>query len=226
MRHVIRACLGALAVTAIDAALLGLALGGLPALLRHHRALALLAVWAVGGVTLALVRPVRVHDPVASERESPALLLGLLLVPLATPPVSALGERFGVLPWLAHPVVEWAGVALAGLGLAVRIAAMARLGSRFSPLVTVQRDHRLETTGLYGVVRHPGYLGALLACAGSALTFGSAASWPLVVAFAALVWRRVTREERLLAQHFGDDYQAYRARTGALWPRLVPPRDR
>jgi len=54
---------GALAVTALDALLLLAALGGMRALLGHTRALALLAVWAVGGIVLALLRPVRCTSP-------------------------------------------------------------------------------------------------------------------------------------------------------------------
>jgi protein-S-isoprenylcysteine O-methyltransferase Ste14 len=215
-----RAIAGALAVTALDALLLMAALGGLAALLRNPRALALLAVWAAGGIVLALLRPVRVHEPVAIEPESKATLAALLLVPLLTPPLAALGERLSLLPWFAIAWLEWMGVAAVAAGLAVRIAAMARLGSRFSPLVTVQRDHALETRGVYAWVRHPGYFGALLACAGAMLAFGSALALPLVVLFYALLAARIAREEVLLEQRFGDAFRDYRARTGGLLPRL------
>jgi protein-S-isoprenylcysteine O-methyltransferase Ste14 len=215
-----RAIAGAITVWALDAALLAVALGGLDALRAHPRALALLAVWWVGGLVLSIVRPVRDQRPVASRGESPLVLLALLLLPLLTPPVAALGERLGLLPWLAIPAVEWSGVVIAALGFALRLAAMLQLGSRFSPLVVVQEGHRLETGGAYARVRHPGYLGAWLACAGSALAFGSALAWPLVAAFAMVLLARIRREESLLERHFGDVWHAYRARTGALLPRL------
>jgi len=136
-----------------------------------------------------------------------------------TPAVSAAGRRFGVLPWFAS---EWAGgigVALVALGLAVRIAAMARLGSRFSPLVAVQRTHALERGGPYAAVRHPGYLGSLLACVGAMLAFGSALALPLVAAFALLLRARIALEESLLERTFGDEWRRYRERTHALLPR-------
>jgi protein-S-isoprenylcysteine O-methyltransferase Ste14 len=69
-------------------------------------------------------------------------------------------------------------------------------------------------------VRHPGYLGSLLACAGAMLAFGSALALPLVAAFALLLRARIAREEALLERHFGDEWRAYRARTGALLPRV------
>ena len=101
-RHAARAISGALAVTAFDALLLMAALGGAGRLLRHPRALALLAVWATGGIVLALLRPVRLHEPVATKPESKLALIALLVVPLVTPAIAALGEWFSTLPWFAY----------------------------------------------------------------------------------------------------------------------------
>jgi protein-S-isoprenylcysteine O-methyltransferase Ste14 len=139
--------------------------------------------------------------------------------------VSALGERFAILPWFAVRALEWSGVALAAAGYALRIAAMTRLGSRFSPLVSVQRQHALETAGVYARIRHPGYAGSWLACAGSALAFGSALAAPLLLLFLAVLFGRIRREEALLAERFGEEFARYRARTGALWPRAGRPAD-
>jgi len=206
--------------TALDAALLAVALGGVPSLFAHPRALALLACWGVGGLVLALLAPVRTQEVVADSRENVALLAGLGLLPLVTPPVAALGERLalGSLPgglWL-----RWAGVALSAAGLALRIAAMAQLGSRFSPLVTVQREHPLETRGVYARVRHPGYLGSWLCAFGAMLAFGSALGLLPLAPFTALIGARARREEALLERHFGNAYRSYRERTGAFVPRL------
>ena len=109
-------------------------------------------------------------------------------------------------------------VLLAG-GLAVRFTAMAQLGSRFSPVVGVQREHALEQRGLYAVVRHPGYAGALIANLGSALAFGSALALPLVLVFALLLVGRIRDEERVLGEHFGGAWRTYARGTGALFPR-------
>ena len=213
----------ALAATGLDAALLALALGGFAPLLAHPRALALLVLWAVGAVTLALVHPVRAHDATTVEREPPFVLLALFLLPLIAPPVAAFGERLALWPLPGGAPLRWLGVVLSGAGLGVRIAAMAQLGSRFSPLLAVQREHALETRGLYARVRHPGYLGALLAALRGALAFGSAVALPLVAAMGLLLWTRAGREETLLERHFGTAYASYRARSGRLLPRLAPP---
>ena len=208
-----------LVALAIESALLAWGLGGVRALLASPRALALIAIWGVAGLTLGFARPARGQDVVRAEKD-PLAMIALALIPLAIPGVAAWGGRLGVWPLPTPELLGWAGVALSGAGLGVRVAAMRQLGVRFSPLLAVQREHALETTGWYARVRHPGYLGSLLASWGAAIAFGSAMALPLALLMTAFQWDRVRREERLLESHFGDAWRAYAARTGALLPRL------
>jgi protein-S-isoprenylcysteine O-methyltransferase Ste14 len=115
-------------------------------------------------------------------------------------------------------VARYAGAALWVGGNALRLAAMFALGERFSALVAIQAGHELATDGVYGVVRHPSYLGSLLAISGWALLFRSVVGLLLAAASVRLAVARIVAEEDLLASHFGDEYADYRRRT---W-RLVP----
>jgi protein-S-isoprenylcysteine O-methyltransferase Ste14 len=211
----------ALAATALDAALLALALGGVPALIAHPRALALVAIWGASAIVLGLLRPVRAQDVTSRAAESRLLLLALFAIPLATPPVAAWAGRAGLWMLPGGAALGWIGVALAAVGLSIRIAAMARLGSRFAPTPAIQRGHALETGGLYAVSRHPGYAGSWLANAGAALAFGSAIGLAGVLLMSLALASRVRREEAMLEDRFGDEYRRYRARTGRwlAWPR-------
>jgi len=211
---------GSLAATALDAALIALGLGGFQRLLAHPRALALLALWLAGGLSLSLMRPVRTHDPVATAPEPPWTLPALLVVPLFVPALSAWGEARGL--WLlpGGAVVQWSGVMLSGLGFALRIAAIMRLGSRFSPLLVAQRGHALETSGLYALVRHPGYLGTFLVALGTVLAFGSALGLALVAALYLLLDQRMRREDAFLESQFGEVFRRWREKVGRLLPRL------
>ena len=47
------------------------------------------------------------------------------------------------------------------------------LSSRFSGLVAIQPRHTLVTRGIYGVIRHPSYLGLLINSLGWSLAFRS-----------------------------------------------------
>jgi hypothetical protein len=69
--------------------------------------------------------------------------------------------------------IRWVGVALFAAGGALRLWPVFVLGRRFSGLVAIQLGHTLVTTGIYGVIRHPSYLGLLVNSLGWALAFRS-----------------------------------------------------
>src|SRR5215468_7508143 len=69
--------------------------------------------------------------------------------------------------------IRWLGVALFAVGGALRIWPVFALGDRFSGLVAIQPGHTLLTTGIYGVIRHPSYLGLLINSLGWGLAFRS-----------------------------------------------------
>jgi len=215
----------ALVVLALETVLLTFAMGGWAALLASPQAISLLAVWGVSGIALACLRPVGRQDVVRLERDA-FVMVALLVLPYSIPFVSAAGRTLPAARFAAPfaDPLAWGGVAIAALGLWLRVASMRQLGARFSPLVAVQREHALETRGLYARVRHPGYLGSLLASLGAALAFGSWVALPLWALMVVAQLLRVRREETLLAEHFGETWSQYAAHTGALLPRLAGER--
>src|SRR5215471_3446758 len=89
-----------------------------------------------------------------------------------------------------------------------------------SPLVRIQaeRKHRVVSTGVYGFVRHPMYLGAVLLFVGAPLLLGSTAGLALGGAMTLLLAARIVGEERVLAQEL-DGYTEYRRKVRY---RLLP----
>jgi Isoprenylcysteine carboxyl methyltransferase (ICMT) family len=69
--------------------------------------------------------------------------------------------------------MRWVGVVLFAAGGALRVWPVFVLGRRFSGLVAIQPGHTLATSGVYGVIRHPSYLGLLVNSLGWALAFRS-----------------------------------------------------
>lgn len=116
--------------------------------------------------------------------------------------------------------VRWLGVFLFGAGGGLRIWPVFVLGHRFSGLVAIQPGHRLVTSGIYGVIRHPSYLGLLVSSLGWGLAFRSAVGVLLAALMIPPLLSRIRAEERLLANEFGDEYEAYRARTSRLIPGI------
>ena len=94
------------------------------------------------------------------------------------------------------------------------------LGNRFSGLVAIQPGHTLVTTGVYGVIRHPSYLGMLINSLGWGLAFRSGAGILLTALLIPPLLARIRAEERLLGAQFGDEYGRYSARTSRLIPGL------
>src|SRR5262249_805824 len=100
----------------------------------------------------------------------------------------------------------------------LRVAAVFVLGRRFTGLVAIQQEHRLQTTGLYRHIRHPSYTGALLYMVGFVLLFRCWLGLLVGAALLPVLVARMNAEESLLESEFGEEYTAYRRRT---W-RLVP----
>ena len=119
---------------------------------------------------------------------------------------------------LGGETIRWVGVALYGLGGALRLWPVFVLGHRFSGLVAIQPGHTLVAGGIYGVIRHPSYLGLLLNSLGWALAFRSGLGVLLTVILIPVLLVRMRSEEALLWSQFGDEYDAYRRRT----PRWIP----
>ncbi|MDH4568115.1 isoprenylcysteine carboxylmethyltransferase family protein [Pseudomonas sp. BN414] len=114
--------------------------------------------------------------------------------------------------------VRWLGVFLFAAGGALRLWPVFVLGNRFSGLVAIQPGHRLVTDGIYGVIRHPSYLGLMIASLGWALAFRSGIGLMLVVLTLPPLLARIHAEEALLRTEFGEEYEAYCARTSRLIP--------
>jgi protein-S-isoprenylcysteine O-methyltransferase Ste14 len=94
------------------------------------------------------------------------------------------------------------------------------LGHRFSGLVAIQPGHTLVTNGVYGVIRHPSYLGLLVNSLGWGLAFRSGVGVLLTALIILPLLARIRAEERMLLTQFGDEYDAYCARTARLVPGL------
>ena len=116
--------------------------------------------------------------------------------------------------------IRWIGVALFAVGGALRIWPVFVLGHRFSGLVAIQPEHALVTSGIYGVIRHPSYLGLLINSLGWSLAFRSGVGVLLTVLLIPPLLARIDAEENLLHSEFGDDYNAYSSHTWRLIPGI------
>jgi len=94
------------------------------------------------------------------------------------------------------------------------------LADSFSAMLEVYEDHQLVTSGPYNRVRHPLYSAHTLFNAGMVLI---SVNWILllflIIAIPFTYWR-LSKEEEMLIEQFGDQYREYIKRTGRLIPKI------
>ena len=93
------------------------------------------------------------------------------------------------------------------------------LGDNYSQDILITRNHELVTKGPFKLIRHPQYLGQILADLGAALALLSYIVLPMVLFLEIpLLIMRAMEEDRLLAKHFKEKFDKYRKKTGFLLP--------
>jgi protein-S-isoprenylcysteine O-methyltransferase Ste14 len=192
--------------------------GGFAAFFSHG---ALIAV-VVATLAMSAVALFTKGNLSSGEREDRAnrwVFFAFGAIGLAGGYVPALTDRLEF--WtLDGDALRWFGVALFVGGGALRMAPVFALGERFSGLVAIQPGHELVTDGLYRFIRNPSYLGMLVSSLGWALAFRSSVGVALTALLLPPLVARIRAEEALLGEHFGAEYEAYRARTWRLVPGL------
>lgn len=167
---------------------------------------------------------------------SESLPLLARLTPLFAPTGSSAAPPLPV----GLPAQSLGAFLLIAAGGAFRLWAMRTLGKFFVMEVSLQKDHRLATRGPYALVRHPSYAGYALIVLGDALFLlgdgsylsaiglwerGAWAALACAVAgrslFVAMVLmpRRAGREDAVLREEFGREWEAWAERTPY---KLVP----
>ena len=163
------------------------------------------------------VIPRRAEGPIA-------LLLRMTMALLVA--VSSLTYVFAPkwLSWSTWGLPIWLRTAAAALAIACLPAIrwmFHSIGDNISETILTKRTHQLVTHGPYCWIRHPLYAFALVELFSLALLADSwfLFSFPCIV-LVVFRWFVIPREEANLIKVFGEDYEEYRRRTGALVPRL------
>jgi protein-S-isoprenylcysteine O-methyltransferase Ste14 len=193
--------------------------------LDYPQAWVFLAVYAVTSLVpglwlslrdpAALKRRMRVGPVVESRTVQKVVVTAVFLVTIGTLVVSGLDRRFG---WSHVPMAVWITgdvLVAVGLGMAMLVVVQNRYAAA---TVTVEAGQTLVSTGLYGLVRHPMYVGALIMLVGFPLALGSYWALLLVLAGLPMLAVRIADEEKML----NEDLAGYREYTQRVRYRLVP----
>jgi protein-S-isoprenylcysteine O-methyltransferase Ste14 len=168
-----------------------------------------------------------VHDPAALQRRMRAgptaetrkvqkiAITCTVVMVMAVLVVSALDHRFGWSQVPAPAVIVGDVLVAVGLGIAQFVVIQ---NSWAGATITIEAEQKLVSTGLYGLVRHPMYFGALVMMIGTPLALDS--YWALLAVLPALpvLGLRISDEESMLEQEL-DGYRQYKEK---VHYRLVP----
>ena len=154
--------------------------------------------------------------PTAETRTVQKIIItGAFLVLPAVMVFSAFDHRFG---WSPVPdAVSVIGLARVGIGLGLTQVVVIQ-NSYAAAAIRTEDDQPLVSTGLYGLVRHPMYVGVVIMMVGIPVGLGS--WWGLVVLIPGLAGLplRILDEEQMLNQELAG----YREYTEKVRYRLVP----
>lgn len=119
-----------------------------------------------------------------------------------------------------RPWAGWTGAASFALGLCLLWRAHVALGRNWSESLQLRQGHQLITSDIYAYLRHSMYaFGWLMGIAQVLLLQNWIAGLSGLLSFTLLYVIRVPREEQMMIDRFGDEYQSYMTRTG----RIIPP---
>jgi len=177
----------------------------------------LFGFWGVSEVVLAVATRTGRSEGNVRDRGS-QIILWIVIVSAITacvwikaPPWASM---FGGARW-----PEMAGVIVLIAGLAIRWTAILTLGKSFSVNVAIKDSQKICRTGLYRYLRHPSYLGALVAFLAVGLHLRNWISFGvLFVPTTVALLYRIHIEEAVLREAFGEEYVAYSRSTKRLIP--------
>jgi len=154
--------------------------------------------------------------PTKETRPLQRVLIAITFIAfLAVVVVSALDWRLG---WSNAPLwVIVLGDLLVVLGLYVTLLVVQQ-NTFAGSTIEISEGQKVISTGLYGFVRHPMYLGALILTAGVPLALGSYWGLVIVVVVLPVLALRIVDEEKMLVGEF-QGYSNYRQ---TVRFRLVP----
>jgi protein-S-isoprenylcysteine O-methyltransferase Ste14 len=163
-------------------------------------------------------------DRKAMEREGRGLFVGRTLILFGGMALLVLYAYDS--PWLKTFSISlpdwlrWAGLALGLIGFGLWTWTQAALGKEWSPQLQLREQHRLVTSGPYAWMRHPMYTALFGVVIALALLTANGCFMLLAAAVIAGFVIRAPREERMMLEAFGKEYQDYAQRTGKFFPLL------
>jgi len=187
------------------------------------------AIWGVGILIWLIIRQPRRRTAkktaVVVDKKSTfeRLALGLCIVGLVLIPVVHLStDIFSFADYSFHQLQGFIGTVAMAAFLWLFYLSHKQIGKNWSVTLELRENHELVQHGLYKYVRHPMYSSFWLWGIAQALLLPNwIAGFCGLLSVAILYFSRVAKEEDMMRQQFGEEYDAYCTRTGRIFPRIL-----
>jgi protein-S-isoprenylcysteine O-methyltransferase Ste14 len=114
--------------------------------------------------------------------------------------------------------VNTLGLILFIIGYSTRTVGRKTLGKYYSYGLRTMPDQQLIKHGIYGHIRHPIDLAAIIYSLGIPLIFSSFIGFLVMLCLVPLILYRIGIEEKMLIERFGNEYLEYMKKTKRLIP--------
>jgi len=185
-------------------------------------------IWLIGLIVGSVIRAIYAKRPKKDEIsvDRNTWLERLLLS------LSSLGLIFLPLIYLFSPWLDfadyhlpiwagWIGVVIFAFALWLLWKSHVDLGRNFTPTLQLKAEHSLVTDGVFRYIRHPIYAAhGLWGIAQALLLQNWIAGLSMLVFFLPFYRVRVPNEEKMMLEHFGEQYREYMNKTGRVIPKF------
>ena len=183
----------------------------------------IIIIYFVGSIDI-MIRPVPEGKP---DLKGDNLMIAILILNFSQPFLFIIAYYKNIL-FISQYFTFWntswvgyTGIVILIVGGIIMIISRIQLGIFAIPVLIIEEEHQLITKGIYKYIRHPMYLGTILALLGPFLAFRSIIMLILTMVFyIVLIIKRMAKEEKMLIDAFGEEYISYMKQTKRLIPLL------
>ncbi|MFM1793567.1 MAG: hypothetical protein RLZZ252_1921 [Bacteroidota bacterium] len=181
----------------------------------------MIAIIAFSGILVNVTRNAKPQDLLKSYDGKTILWFRILYPSGIIASFICLYQGWGQWFKAVNPTIFIVGFFLFISGLALRWVAILSLKRSFTVKISILENHQLKTDGVYRWMRHPSYTGLLMYYLGLGLVMNNFVSIVLLLLVNGLtLYQRIPLEEQALAEHFGEQWKSFAAKTKRLIPGI------
>ena len=182
----------------------------------------LIAVYVIRFHFAQLIKRNKVADGRVTAQEKLRLFLaflGMFILPL----VGVFTPWFGFAAYDLPIEMDWLGLVFFVLAIWLFWRSHVDLGLNWSASLEIRENHTLVEMGVYRYIRHPMYAAFWLwGIAQALLLHNWVYGLSYLMSFLPMYLWRVSQEEEMMIDKFGEQYQEYITRTGKVIPKIPP----